>query len=106
MTEWDGRFSLSSKLRLPLSAVRSLPSKWGIAVLIAIGIIFPLLASNYWIDVAVFWGIYVLLGLSLNIIVGEVGLFNMGHSAFFAIGSYTTAILSERFGLSLWLLLP
>jgi branched-chain amino acid transport system permease protein len=106
MTEWDGRFSLSSKLRLPLSAVKSLPSKWGISVLIAIGIIFPYLASNYWIDVAVFWGIYVLLGLSLNIIVGEVGLFNMGHSAFFAIGSYTTAILSERFGLSLWLLLP
>jgi len=48
----------------------------------------------------------VLLGLSLNIIVGEVGLFNMGHSAFFAIGAYTTAILSERFGVSLWLLLP
>ena len=62
--------------------------------------------SDYWTDVCVFWGINVLLGLSLNIIVGEVGLFNMGQMAFFAIGSYTTAILSERFGVNLWLLIP
>ncbi|MEW6228604.1 MAG: branched-chain amino acid ABC transporter permease [Bacillota bacterium] len=81
-------------------------SKWGMVSLAVAGVAFPLLASDYWIDVAVFWGIYVLLGLSLNIILGEVGLFDMGHMAFFAIGSYTTAILSGKFGVSLWLLLP
>ncbi|HOI36127.1 MAG TPA: branched-chain amino acid ABC transporter permease [Bacillota bacterium] len=66
----------------------------------------PFFISDYWTDVCVFWGINVLLGLSLNIIVGEVGLFNMGQMAFFAIGAYTTAILSERFGINLWLLIP
>ena len=81
-------------------------SAWAVAVLAAAALVFPLVTSDYWIDVAVFWGIYVLLGLSLNIIVGEVGLFDMGHMAFFAIGAYTTAILSGRFGISLWLLLP
>jgi len=30
----------------------------------------------------------------------------MGQMAFFAIGAYTTAILSERFGINLWLLIP
>ncbi len=98
--------NFAGRLGRPHPSPASLLLKWGIPVVAGIGIVFPLVASNYWIDVAVFWGIYVLLGLSLNIIVGEVGLFNMGHSAFFAIGAYTTAILSERFGLSLWLLLP
>ena len=81
-------------------------SAWAVGAVAVAAMVFPMVASDYWIDVAVFWGIYVLLGLSLNIIVGEVGLFDMGHMAFFAIGSYTTAILSGRFGISLWLLLP
>jgi branched-chain amino acid transport system permease protein len=29
--------------------------------------------------------------LSLNIVLGEVGLFDLGHAAFYAIGAYTTA---------------
>ena len=67
---------------------------------------FPLLADAYWTDVAVFFGIYVILGLSLNLILGEVGLFNMGHAAFFGIGSYLTAILSIQFGIPIIWLLP
>lgn len=74
-------------------------------VLAAFLVVFPFFVSDYWIDVCVFWGINVLLGLSLNIIVGEVGLFNMGHTAFYAIGAYTTAILSYRFGINLWILM-
>ncbi|BAS27484.1 branched-chain amino acid ABC transporter permease [Limnochorda pilosa] len=71
-----------------------------------LGVAAPWLVSDYWVDVAVFWGIYALLGLSLNLIVGEVGLFNMGHTAFFAIGAYATVILNQAWGLSLWLLIP
>ena len=40
-------------------------------------------------------GIYVLLGLSLNIIVGYAGLFQLGHAAFYAIGAYTVGILNS-----------
>ncbi len=98
----------TTRLGIWQRAVRFEPhySRWAVVVLVGAAAAFPLLASDYWIDVAVFWGIYVLLGLSLNIILGEVGLFDMGHMAFFAIGAYTTAILCERFGISLWLLLP
>jgi len=81
-------------------------SAWFIGALVLAAAVLPLFISDYWTDVCVFWGINVLLGLSLNIIVGEVGLFNMGQMAFFAIGAYTTAILSERFGVNLWLLIP
>lgn len=79
--------------------------KWLAPAIILAAAVLPFRASDYWVDVCVFWGINVLLGLSLNIIVGEVGLFNMGHMAFFAIGAYTTAILSARYGISLWILM-
>jgi branched-chain amino acid transport system permease protein len=53
-------------------------------------------------------GVYVLLALGLNIVVGYAGLLDLGYAAFFAIGSYTYALLaSPQYGLhlSFWLLL-
>ena len=64
------------------------------------------LVNNYWIDVGFFVGIYALLGLSLNIMLGEVGLFNLGQAAFYAIGAYTTGILYNQFGIPIVVLLP
>jgi branched-chain amino acid transport system permease protein len=40
-------------------------------------------------------GIYVLLGLGLNIVVGFAGLLDLGYVAFFAVGAYVTAILTS-----------
>lgn len=77
-----------------------------IPALVAAWLLYPLVADNYWLDVANFFGIYALLGLSLNIIVGYVGLFNLGHAAFYAVGAYTTAILSTHFHVPILLLLP
>jgi len=70
--------------------------------------IFPLLpfVDDYWVDVGFYFGIYALLGLSLNIVLGEVGLFDLGHTAFYAIGAYVTAILNTRFHIPILLLLP
>lgn len=62
--------------------------------------------NNYWIDVGFFVGIYALLGLSLNIMLGEVGLFNLGQAAFYAIGAYTTGILYTQFHIPIIVLLP
>lgn len=75
-------------------------------ILAGVMIAFPSFGGRYWTDVAVFFGIHVILGLSLNLIVGEVGLFNMGHAAFYAIGAYTTAILSTQFGIPIMWLFP
>lgn len=41
-----------------------------------------------------FWGIYAILAIGLNIIWGYTGLINIGHVAFFAIGAYTSALLT------------
>jgi len=55
-------------------------------------------------------GLYVLLGLGLNIVVGFAGLLDLGYVAFFAIGSYTVAILTSPelgfFSLTFWQALP
>jgi branched-chain amino acid transport system permease protein len=47
-------------------------------------------------------GIYIVLALGLNIVVGQVGLLNLGYVAFYAIGAYTYAILSTSYGLPFW----
>ena len=51
-------------------------------------------------------GIYAALALSLNIILGQAGLFHMGHTAFFAMGAYTTAILSTAYNWPIFATLP
>lgn len=64
------------------------------AVLIALFALIPLFGSPYWIDLGVNIGFYTLLALSLNVILGQAGIFNMGHMAFYAVGAYCTAILN------------
>lgn len=79
-----------------------------IGLLVLLVLIYPFLpfVNNYWIDVGFFVGIYVLLGLSLNIVLGEVGLFDLGHAAFYAIGAYTTGILYTQLKVPIVVLLP
>lgn len=50
--------------------------------------------------------IYVMLGWGLNIVVGLAGLLVLGYAAFYAVGAYSYAILSQIFGLSFWECLP
>ncbi|RPI83948.1 MAG: ABC transporter ATP-binding protein [Chloroflexi bacterium] len=54
----------------------------------------PLRLGQYWNYTIGTVGIYVLLGLGLNIVVGLAGLLDLGYVAFFAIGAYTAALLT------------
>lgn len=56
----------------------------------ALGVVNP-----YYLEIAVQVGIYVALALGLNIVVGFVGLLNLGFVAFFAIGAYLWAIFGS-----------
>ncbi len=46
------------------------------------------------LHLAIVFAIYAIFALSLNVEVGYTGLFNFGHVAFFAIGAYTSALLT------------
>jgi branched-chain amino acid transport system permease protein len=61
--------------------------------------------GNYLTTVAVNIAVFSLLALSLNIIIGYAGQSMMGHAAFFGIGAYTAAILTNA-GVNFWLTLP
>lgn len=66
----------------------------------------PLRLDAYWIEVAVSVGLYALLSLSLNLILGQAGIFHMGHAAFYAVGAYVTAILNTQYQIPVLYLLP
>lgn len=66
----------------------------------------PYWLNPYWVSVLNSIGLYAVLALSLNIILGHTGLFHMGHAAFFAMGAYVTAILNTQFGVPVLWLLP
>jgi ABC-type branched-subunit amino acid transport system permease subunit len=70
-----------------------------------IGILLPLIVlvpplSTFqpqivWVDGFAISGIYILLALGLNVVVGLAGLLDLGYAAFFAIGSYTFAFAAS-----------
>jgi branched-chain amino acid transport system permease protein len=51
-------------------------------------------------------GLYVLMGIGLNVVVGKAGLLDLGYVAFFAIGGYTMAQMGTLLHWSFWLILP
>jgi len=81
----------------------SLITRYALLLLI---FILPFLVRDYFIDVAILAGIYIILALGLNVVVGFAGLLNLGFVAFYAIGAYSYALLNTKFGLDLWSALP
>lgn len=72
------------------------------ALAIASSAVLPFFLNDYYCDVLTLAGIYAVLALGLNIVVGQAGLLNLGYVAFYAIGAYSYAILSTRYGLAFW----
>ncbi|MEI6238508.1 MAG: branched-chain amino acid ABC transporter permease [bacterium] len=58
---------------------------------------------DYVIHLAILIGVYAILGLSLNLVVGFTGLLSVTQAAFYGIGAYVTAILLTTTGMSFFL---
>ena len=58
---------------------------------------------EYLLHIFVICGIYGILTLSLNLVVGYTGLASLGHAAFFCVGAYISALLSLNLGVSPWI---
>lgn len=58
---------------------------------------------EYFLHILVIAGIYIILTLSLNLIVGFTGLPSLGHIAFACVGAYTSSLLALIYGISPWL---
>ncbi len=51
-------------------------------------------------------GVYVLMAIGLNVVVGEAGMLDLGYVAFYAVGGYTIGLLATRQHWSFWAILP
>ena len=61
---------------------------------------------DYILHILVMTGIYIILTMSLNLVVGYTGLAALGHAAFSCVGAYVSALLALNYGISPWLGLP
>jgi branched-chain amino acid transport system permease protein len=72
-------------------------------LLAAAALTLPLwLQSAYHLHVAIMAGIFGVLALSLNLLLGFTGQLSLGHAAFFGIGAYTSALLTLKLEWSFW----
>ncbi len=110
-SKWDGVVSRveSQPTYQKMRASRAFRPSVNVLLLVALFIV-PLWLGQYWNYTLGTVGIYVLLGLGLNIVVGLAGLLDLGYVAFFAIGAYTIALLTAPVPHNLmwnfWIVLP
>ena len=88
---WRARASAGGE-----AAGRRLGGAVTIAIGIAILLLVPVAGGPFVAQVMVFVGLYILMGLGLNLEVGFAGLLDLGFVAFFAIGAYAMALLTSR----------
>ncbi len=78
-----------------------------VALAAAIMLLLPLCSSNYLVEVLTSAFLYAILASALNITVGLTGVLVLGFIGFYAIGAYTTGILTAKFALcGFWAALP
>jgi branched-chain amino acid transport system permease protein len=78
----------------------------GVALVIAFAIALPLGLSDYQTFQVTLALAYAIALLGLNMLTGFSGQISLGHGAFYAIGSYVTAILMDRYDVPYWATLP
>jgi branched-chain amino acid transport system permease protein len=86
--------------------LRKVNPLWWQLGLPALAVLLPLPMNDYYRSVLWRTGLYAMLGLSLHIIVGYAGLFQLGHAAFYGLGAYTCALLNLHFNIPVLLTLP
>ena len=57
---------------------------------------------EYLLHILIISGIYIILTLSLNLILGYTGIPALGHIAFACVGAYTSSLLALNYGISPW----
>jgi branched-chain amino acid transport system permease protein len=81
----------------------------GALALVLLPVLLPLiprLSASYLLYLICLTMIYALVAVGLNLLIGYAGQFSLGHAGFLAVGAYTSAILTQRFGWHFIVALP
>jgi branched-chain amino acid transport system permease protein len=76
----------------------------GLGLLVAVAL--PALGNDYLLQTASIVAIFAVLALSLTLLAGTAGQVSLGQAGLFAIGAYTSALLTKEHGWSFWVALP
>jgi branched-chain amino acid transport system permease protein len=107
MLYWhEYRGNRTPNLRVAAGIAKS--GKYIAPLLLVCAVAMPLIPgiADFYIDLGVLIMTYVMLGWGLNIVVGLAGLLDLGYVAFYAVGAYSFALLSQDFNLGFWECLP
>lgn len=66
----------------------------------------PLVFSDYWLAIVIQIGIFGIAALGLNILVGFTGQISIGHAAFFLLGAFTSAYISNKTPIPVFFAIP
>ncbi len=89
--------------------------RWAYGLIVAfigVGVFLPMILGSVLNELLSTTGLFLLMALGLNIVIGYAGLLDLGYVAFFAVGAYTMAILTSTsvrgisLGLTFWEALP
>lgn len=77
-------------------------------MLLAAAVVFPLIFQDntYVLYFACLVGIYMIVAIGLDFLIGYTGQISLGHAALFAIGAYSSALLTLDVGIPFWVALP
>jgi len=108
---WRAGKPIQAPRRLALTQPQQQRKRLLIMAAAALGFILaPLILGIFFAEILDNVGLYILMGLGLNIVVGFAGLLDLGYVAFYAIGAYTLAVLTSPelgfFNLTYWQALP
>ena len=81
---------------VPPGTAEGLKRRWVSLTITIVGLlILPQVVGSFPSEIIGVVGLYVLLGLGLNIVVGYAGMLDLGYVAFYAIGAYSVGILTS-----------
>jgi branched-chain amino acid transport system permease protein len=90
----------------PAAGLRPTSRHLAIGAALLIALVLPLLLKNFLVFQLTLVMVYAIAILGLNLLTGFNGQFSLGHSAFYAIGAYTAAILMDQADVAYYWTLP
>jgi branched-chain amino acid transport system permease protein len=110
LTYVRSRYSISKVIPITTNINPNIKRGTLLAFAVMVLLLLPGVIGRYPTEVLDNVGIFIILGLGLNILIGYAGILNLGFVAFFAIGAYTMGVLTSPelgfFNLTYWQALP
>ncbi len=102
----EGEHSAIARPAQPLASTSLQARHFVFLGLLAIALVLPVVAKSFVVFQLTQTMVYAIAIVGLNLLTGFNGQFSLGHSAFYAVGAYTAAILMEHVGLGYVWTLP